>query len=96
MDTLQVVAEPRRREILRLTWERELSAGEIASRFNLTFGAISQHLRVLRDAGLVAVRESGNQRFYRAEPGRLGPLREVLELMWSANLERLAKAVEAE
>ena len=53
MDTIQVIAEPRRREILSLIWDDELAAGDIADRFDVTFGAVSQHLRVLREAGLV-------------------------------------------
>jgi DNA-binding transcriptional ArsR family regulator len=95
MDALQVVAEPHRREILRLVWDGELSSGEIASRFDVTFGAVSQHLAVLRQAGFVRVRTAGNQRFYRADRERLGPLALMLESMWAATLDRLAQAVEA-
>ncbi len=89
-----MVAEPRRRQILELIWDSEMAAGEIASCFDLTFGAVSQHLRVLREAGLVTVRNQGNQRFYRAEGQRLGPLRTLLEAMWTSTLDRLAGAVE--
>jgi DNA-binding transcriptional ArsR family regulator len=96
MDALQVVGEPRRREILRLVWDHELSSGEIASRFELTFGAVSQHLGVLRQAGFVRVRSAGNQRFYRADRERLGPLAAVLEAMWAATLDELAEAVESD
>jgi DNA-binding transcriptional ArsR family regulator len=96
MDALQIVSEPRRRQILRLTWDRELSAGEIASQFEVTFGAISQHLAVLRDAGFVRTRRAGNQRFYRADRERLGPLALALEAMWIDALDHLAAAVEAE
>lgn len=96
MDALQVIGEPRRREILRLVWDRELSAGEIAARFDVTFGAVSQHLGVLRDAGLVSVRAAGNRRYYRADPQRLGPLAQALEAMWASALDRLAAAVEAD
>jgi len=94
MDTLQVVAEPRRREILRLIWDAELAAGEIASRFDITFGAVSQHLAVLRDAGLVTVRKDGTRRCYRADQGALAPFREILEPMWAAKLQDLANAIE--
>lgn len=93
MDPLQVIAEPRRREILSLVWDEELAAGEIASHFDVTFGAISQHLAVLRDAGFVAVRRQGNRRFYLARKGELGPLRPVLEAMWQRTLDDLASAV---
>lgn len=96
MDALRVIGEPRRREILRLVWDRERSAGEIAAAFDVTFGAVSQHLAVLRRAGLVDVRALGNQRFYRANRTALGPLAAALEQMWSTSLDRLAEAVEAD
>ena len=95
VDGLQVIGQPRRREILRLVWDRELSSGEIAARFPVTFGAVSQHLGVLRDAGFVSVRRDGNRRFYRADARRLGPLAKVLEAMWASKLDDLAQAVEA-
>ena len=96
MDALQVVSEPRRREILRLIWHRELSAGEIARRFEVTFGAVSQHLAVLRAAGFVRARRDGNRRLYQADRERLGPLAIALEAMWSETLDRLADAVESD
>jgi DNA-binding transcriptional ArsR family regulator len=96
MEPLTVVAEPRRRQILALVWDEELAAGDIASHFDVTFGAVSQHLGVLRDAGFVQVRRDGTQRFYRADKVALGPLRTVLEAMWSDQLERLATAIEAD
>lgn len=95
MDAWQIVAEPRRREILRLVWDDELPAGDIAERFDVTFGAVSQHLGVLRDAGYVTVRRAGNRRYYRTDKERLGPLRPALELMWAQTLDDLAGAVEA-
>jgi DNA-binding transcriptional ArsR family regulator len=96
MDALQVIGEPRRRAILRLVWDRERSAGEIATEMPVTFGAVSQHLRVLREAGFVTVRRAGNRRFYRADRAALGPLGRALEAMWSTSLDRLAAAVEAD
>lgn len=96
MDAWQIVAEPRRREILRLVWDAELSAGAIADRFDISFGAVSQHLGVLRDAGYVSVRRDGNRRFYSVDKGALGPLRPALEAMWLATLDDLAEAVEAD
>jgi DNA-binding transcriptional ArsR family regulator len=96
MDALQVVSEPRRREILRLVWTDELSAGEIAGRFDVTFGAVSQHLGILRDAGFVQLRREGNRRLYRADRERLGPLAQALEAMWTDTLDRLADAVESD
>ena len=94
MDALQVVAEPRRREILRLVWDAELAAGDIAGRFDVSVPAVSQHLSVLRDAGFVTVRRDGRTRLYRADREALGPLRPMLERMWSDSLDRLARLVE--
>lgn len=94
MDALQIVAEPKRRQILRMVWDTELSAGEIASQFDVTFGAVSQHLSILRDAGYVDVRPDGNRRLYRADKRALGPLRQTLEAMWASTLDDLARAVE--
>ena len=96
MDALQVVAQPHRREILRLVWDGELAAGDIAARFDVSFGAISQHLAVLREAGFVSVRRDGRSRLYRADPAALGPLRPMLEKMWGTSLDRLVTLIEAE
>jgi DNA-binding transcriptional ArsR family regulator len=94
VDALQVVAEPRRREILRLVWDRELAAGDIAARFDVSFAAVSQHLGVLRAAGFVSTRHEGRKRFYRADRAALGPLRSTLESMWSSSLDRLVAVIE--
>jgi DNA-binding transcriptional ArsR family regulator len=94
MDVTKAIAEPRRREILRLTWDRELSAGEIAACFEVTFGAVSQHLKVLRDAGLVTLRKDGTKRIYRADRKALGPLADYLQSMWAAKLDTLAQLAE--
>ena len=94
MDAVQVIAEPRRRRILQLIWETELSAGEIAGRFDVSFGAVSQHLKVLRDAGLVLLRKDGTRRYYRANREGMGALAGYLESMWSANLNALATLAE--
>ena len=96
MDTLQVVAEPRRREILSLIWDEELAASEIAANFDVTFGAVSQHLAVLREADLVTVRKEGNRRLYAADRDALAPYRGILESMWNDTLDRLATAIEQE
>jgi DNA-binding transcriptional ArsR family regulator len=96
MDALQVIGEPRRRDILRLVWDRERSAGEIAAEMPVTFGAVSQHLGVLREAGLVTVRRAGNHRYYLADRRALGPLARALEAMWAVALDDLAAAVEAD
>jgi DNA-binding transcriptional ArsR family regulator len=94
MDTLQVVAEPRRREILSLIWDDEMAASEIAARFDVTFGAVSQHLTILREAELVTVRKEGNHRLYSADRDALAPYRAILESMWSNTLGRLASTIE--
>ena len=93
----QPLATPRRREILRLVWAGELSAGQIhATMADVTFGAVSQHLRVLEQGGLVRARRHGRQRFYRACRQNLGPLRAWLEQMWGDALWRLKLQAEME
>jgi DNA-binding transcriptional ArsR family regulator len=94
MDALQVVAEPRRREILRLLWDRELSAGTIASHFDVSFPAVSQHLGVLQQAGFVTVRKAGTRRLYRADRAALGDLAATLERLWTTQLDTLAELAE--
>ena len=93
---LKAIAEPRRRAILQLVWDREMAAGEIASRFEVTRPAISQHLRVLKEAGLIDERRDGTRRYYRARPEGLGELRPFLESMWEESLDRLKYAAEFE
>jgi len=92
--TLDAIASPRRREMLRLVWDRELSAGEIASHFDVSWPAVSQNLNVLREAGLVSERRDGRRRLYRAEPRALGPLAEALREMWKSDLKSLRLEVE--
>jgi len=94
VDALQVIAEPRRREILRLVKDRELSAGEIASKFDLTGPAISQHLKVLREAGLLAERRDGTHRFYRARPEGFAELAAFVGEFWDARLPVLKRQAE--
>ena len=91
---LNAIAEPRRRKILQLVSTNELSAGEIASRFDVTRPAISQHLTVLKLAGLVTVRQEGTRRIYRARPEALSEVRAFLDGFWSDGLERLKSAAE--
>jgi DNA-binding transcriptional ArsR family regulator len=94
MDAVRVIAEPRRREILRLVWDAERPATEIAEHFDITFGAVSQHLGVLRRAGLVVVRRDGTRRFYRADREALRPFATMLEQLWAGQLDRLAELAE--
>ena len=91
---LRALAEPRRRDILRLVVDRERSAGEIASHFEVTRPAISQHLTVLKDAGLLAERRDGTRRLYRARPEGLDEVRAFLDEFWGTGLERLKTVAE--
>jgi DNA-binding transcriptional ArsR family regulator len=93
---IRAIAEPRRREILTLIQDRELPAGQIAARFDVTRPAISQHLRVLVDAGLVTERREGTRRLYRARPEGLAELREYFEGFWGGRLWLLKQAAERE
>jgi DNA-binding transcriptional ArsR family regulator len=95
VDAVKVIAEPRRRELLRLCWRQECTASDLAASFDVTFGAVSQHLKVLREAGLVTVRRDGTRRYYRANRVALGPLAEYLEAMWAGRLDTLATLAEA-
>jgi DNA-binding transcriptional ArsR family regulator len=90
------IAAPRRRAILRLVRDAELSAGEIAGHFDVTRPAVSQHLRVLKDARLVAERRDGTRRLYRARPEALAELRAFVEDFWDDGLERLRREAEVE
>ena len=92
---LRALAEPRRRAILALVRDRELPAGDIARQFDVTRPAISQHLAVLRDAGLVSERRDGTRRLYRARPSGAAELRTWLEAFWDDGLDRLKAAAEA-
>lgn len=93
---LDAIGNPRRRQILRLVWDQERSAGDIASRFDVSWSAISQNLKVLRAAGLVAERREGTRRWYRADRAALGPLEAVLSQMWADELDLLADALHRE
>ena len=93
---LQALAEPRRRAILEALDGGELSAGEIASKFDVTRPAISQHLGVLRDAGLVSERREGTRRLYRARPQAVAELRAWLDDFWRRGLDRLRIEAEKE
>ena len=92
---LKALAEPRRREILRLVWSRELPATDIADRFrDVTRPAISQHLAVLKEAILVTERREGTRRLYRANTDTMAQLREFLDDYWTSGLERLRDVAE--
>jgi DNA-binding transcriptional ArsR family regulator len=94
---LAAIASPRRREILRLVWREELSAGAIHRAMpDVTFGAVSLQLRSLQEAGLVDSRGEKQYRFYRARREAFGAVGEMLERMWSDALWRLKLAAELE
>ncbi len=96
MEPLQVIAAPRRLRMLELLWDRELSAGEIAAQFEVSWSAVSQHLRVLREAGFVVERREGTSRRYRADKAALGSLRAAVEDHWRRGLDRVKDLAEAE
>ena len=93
-EALRALAEPRRRAILRLVWHEERSVGDIASQFDVTRPAISQHLRVLADAGLVTLRRDGRRSIYRAKRGAMQDLRTYLGAFWDVELAGLKAAAE--
>ena len=93
---LKAIAEPRRRAILRLVRDGELTAGEIASHFDVTRPAVSQHLTVLKEAGLVSERRNGTRRLYRARPEGLADLQAFLDEFWGERLEALKREAERE
>jgi DNA-binding transcriptional ArsR family regulator len=95
-EALRAIAEPRRRAILRLVASDELAAGEIAAAFEVTRTAISQHLTVLKQAGLVDERRDGTRRLYRARTEGLAGLREFLDEMWASSLDVARRMVETE
>jgi DNA-binding transcriptional ArsR family regulator len=95
-DALRAIAAPRRRQILTLVRDEELSAGEIAAQFDVTRPAVSQHLNVLKEAGLVSERRNGTRRLYRARPEGLVPLKAFLEEFWDERLETLKREAERE
>jgi DNA-binding transcriptional ArsR family regulator len=95
-EVLKALAEPRRQQILRLVRATPRSVGEIAEQVDITQQAVSQHLQVLKDAGLVAVRQDGTRRLYAIRPDGLASLDRFLAELWPAGLQRLKAAVEAD
>lgn len=92
---LKALSDPTRREILRRTWDQELPAGHLADGFTMSRPAVSQHLRVLREAGLVTVRKEGAQRLYTARPAALADVLQFFEDLWERHLPELKSAAEA-
>jgi DNA-binding transcriptional ArsR family regulator len=91
---LRALADPHRREILRLVRHTELPAGRIAASFPLTQQAVSQHIGVLKQAGLLTERREGTRRLYALRHESLEPVRALLAEFWPDALGRLKKAVE--
>jgi DNA-binding transcriptional ArsR family regulator len=96
MEVFEAVAQPKRREILRLLSGRELSAGEIASRFAITQPAVSQHLKVLKDAGLLSERREGTKRMLSVRAEGLAELHDFLAQILPVRLDRLKEVAERE
>ncbi len=98
MDELfTVLADPTRRQIIAMLAERERSAGELVAAFDISQPAISRHLRILREAGLVTVRGEGQRRIYRLDAAPLAALDDWLmgyRRLWSARLDRLEQRIE--
>jgi DNA-binding transcriptional ArsR family regulator len=93
---LRALAEPQRRRILTLVRDGERPAGDIAAHFAITPQAVSQHLRVLKDAGLLEERRDGTRRLYALRPDAIQLVRDYLDELWPTSLARLKRAVEAD
>ena len=96
MEVFEAIAQPTRREILRMLAADELSAGEVAASFSVTQPAISQHLKVLKETGLISERREGTRRLFRVRPEGLNDLHSFLADILPAGLERLKRAAEEE
>jgi DNA-binding transcriptional ArsR family regulator len=93
---MEAIASPRRRQILRQLWDAERSAGEIAAASDVSWPAVSQNLRLLKNSGLLIERRQGTHRYYRVDRRALGPLEAILRQMWVRDLGRLKQAAEQE
>src|ERR1700741_498598 len=95
-EALRALAEPRRRAILRLASAEERVAGRNPEAFDVPRTAVSQHLTVLKNAGLLTERRDGTRRLYRARPEGLAGLRQFLDHMWASSLDPARRLVESE
>jgi DNA-binding transcriptional ArsR family regulator len=93
-DALRAIGHPGRRAMLRLAWDAERTSSELAAAAGLSRSAASQHLRILRDTGLVHVRVDANRRLYRVDVERLGQLRAFLDAFWGDRLDALKATAE--
>jgi DNA-binding transcriptional ArsR family regulator len=96
MQAAAAIADPIRRRVLELVRDDELSAGAVAAEFRVSRPAVSRHLRVLREAGLVTERRQGKHRLYRANPAPLAELKEWLDDYWAGRLDALRVLAEKE
>ncbi|MET1153323.1 metalloregulator ArsR/SmtB family transcription factor, partial [Arthrobacter sp.] len=90
LDALEIAAEPNRRRLLHLLASHEQSVGELAAHVTVSRSAVSQHLLLLEQAGLVSARKEGRNRYYRLDPAGMGRLRELVEQFWTYELDLLA------
>lgn len=90
LDALEIAAEPNRRRLLHLLASHEQAVGELAAHFTVSRSAVSQHLLLLEQAGLVSARKEGRNRYYRLDPAGMGRLRELVEQFWTYELDLLA------
>lgn len=91
-EVFRALAEPRRRAILSLVASAEMPAGKIAEHFEVTRSAVSQHLQLLKEAGLITERRDGTRRLYRASDVSLDELRSFLEELWAQSFQ-LARGI---
>lgn len=94
MEAAAAIADPIRRRVLELVRDEELAAGQIAAQFDVSRPAVSRHLRVLRESGLVQERRAGRERLYRADPAPLAELRSWLDEYWHDRLSALKQLAE--
>ena len=93
-DSIRALAHPGRRAMLRLVWDEERPATELADAAGLSRSAASQHLKLLRDAGLITVRVDATRRLYRADLTRIAEVASFLDDFWAAPLDRLRSIAE--
>ena len=94
--SLHALGDPTRRAVFEELRDGPRAVGEIAARLPVSRPAVSQHLRVLKEAGLVTERQNGTRRLYRVDPHGLAELREYLELFWEEALASFKAAAEKE
>jgi DNA-binding transcriptional ArsR family regulator len=93
-DAIRALAHPSRREMLRLVWDEERPATELADAAGLSRSAASQHLKLLKEAGLIDVRVDATRRLYRADLDRVAEVAAFLDDFWATPLDRLRATAE--